>query len=104
MRTIIIRAPAADLSAEMAAMPAMRKWLDEQASEPARFTSRRNGDVITVCVEFNKIAAVKRSKHTSIVDTAGGWSLRPGTEWPTSWGGQQRTRTNALGDAAVRAQ
>jgi hypothetical protein len=54
MRTIIIRAPAADLSAEMAAMPAMRKWLDEQACEPARFTSRRNGNVITVCVEFNK--------------------------------------------------
>ena len=51
MRTIIIRMPAADFAAEMAAM---RKWLDEHTCEPSRFTSRRHGDVLTVCVEFNK--------------------------------------------------
>ncbi len=51
MRTIVIRVPAADLAAEMAAM---RKWLDEDTCEPSRFTSRRHGSVLTVCVEFNK--------------------------------------------------
>lgn len=51
MRTIRIRVPAADLGAEMAAM---RKWLDDRTCEPSRFTSRRYGNVLTVCVEFNK--------------------------------------------------
>ena len=51
MRTITIRVPAADLGAEMAAM---RKWLDDRPCEPSRFTSRRHGTVLTVCVEFNK--------------------------------------------------
>src|SRR6202043_1989279 len=51
MRTITIRVPAADLGAEMAAM---RKWLDGRPCEPSRFTSRRHGTVLTVCVEFNK--------------------------------------------------
>jgi len=32
MRTIVIRVPAADLAAEMAAM---RKWLDEDTCEPS---------------------------------------------------------------------
>jgi|HubBroStandDraft_6_1064221.scaffolds.fasta_scaffold323361_2 hypothetical protein len=50
MRTIVIRVPAADLAAEMAAM---RKWLDARTCEPSRFTSRRHGSVLTVCVEFN---------------------------------------------------
>jgi hypothetical protein len=51
MRAIITRVPTADLAAEMAAM---RKWLDEHTCEPSRFTSRRNGNVVTVCVEFKK--------------------------------------------------
>ena len=51
MRTIKIRVPAADLGAEMAAM---RKWLDDRTCEPSRFTSRRYGAVLTVCIEFNK--------------------------------------------------
>jgi hypothetical protein len=51
MRTITIRVPAADLGAEMAAM---RKWLDDRPCEPSRFTSRRHGTVLSVCVEFNK--------------------------------------------------
>ena len=51
MRTITIRVPAADLGAEMAAM---RKWLDDRPCEPSRFTSRRHGNVLTVCAEFNK--------------------------------------------------
>jgi hypothetical protein len=51
MRTITIRVPAGDLGAEMAAM---RKWLDDRPCEPSRFTSRRHGTVLTVCVEFNK--------------------------------------------------
>lgn len=51
MRTITISMPAADLAAEMAAM---RKWLDERTCEPSRFTSRRYGSVLTICVEFNK--------------------------------------------------
>ena len=51
MRTIKIRVPAADLGTEMAAM---RKWLDDRPCEPSRFTSRRHGTVLTVCVEFNK--------------------------------------------------
>jgi hypothetical protein len=51
MRTITIKMPAADLAGEMAAM---RKWLDERTCEPSRFTSRRYGKDLTVCVEFNK--------------------------------------------------
>jgi hypothetical protein len=51
MRTIKIRVPAADLGAEMAAM---RKWLDDRTCEPSRFTSRRYGTVLTVCIEFDK--------------------------------------------------
>ena len=51
MRTIVIRVPAADLAAEMAAM---RKWLDARTCEPSRFTSRRYGNILTVCVEFAK--------------------------------------------------
>jgi hypothetical protein len=51
MRTITIRVPAADLGAQMAAM---RKWLDDRTCEPSRFTSRRHGTDLTVCVEFNK--------------------------------------------------
>ena len=51
MRTIKIRVPSADLATEMAAM---RKWLDERICELSRFTSRRHGNVVAVCLEFNK--------------------------------------------------
>lgn len=51
MRTIMLRVSATDLGPEMAAM---RKWLDEHTCEPSRFTSRRHGNVLSVCIEFNK--------------------------------------------------
>jgi hypothetical protein len=53
MHTIAIRVRAVDLSAEMAAM---RKWLDEHRCEPANFTFRRFGDIISIYAVFGKNA------------------------------------------------
>jgi hypothetical protein len=53
MQTIAIRVRARDLSAEMAAM---RKWLDEHRCEPANFTFRRFGDIISIYTAFDKDA------------------------------------------------
>jgi hypothetical protein len=53
MQTIAIRVRARDLSAEMAAM---RKWLDEHRCEPANFTFRRFGDIISIYTVFDKDA------------------------------------------------
>ena len=53
MQTVAIRLRARDLSAEMAAM---RKWLDEHRCEPANFTFRRFGDIISIYTVFDKDA------------------------------------------------
>jgi hypothetical protein len=53
MQTIAIRVRARDLSAEMGAM---RKWLDEHRCEPANFTFRRFGDIISIYTGFDKDA------------------------------------------------
>ena len=53
MQTIAIRVRARDLSVEMAAM---RKWLDEHRCEPANFTFRRFGDIISIYTVFDKDA------------------------------------------------
>lgn len=50
-RTIVIRTPAGVLATETAKM---RKWLDARTCEPSRFTSHRYGNILTLCVEFNK--------------------------------------------------
>ena len=51
MQTIAIRLRVMHLSAEMAAM---RKWLDEHRCEPANFTFRRSGDIISIYAVFGK--------------------------------------------------
>jgi hypothetical protein len=53
MQTVAIRLRARDLSAEMAAM---RKWLDEHRCEPANFTFRRSGNIISIYTVFDKDA------------------------------------------------
>jgi hypothetical protein len=53
MQTIAIRLRARDLSAEMAEM---RKWLDEHLCEPANFTFRRFGDIISIYAVFREDA------------------------------------------------
>jgi hypothetical protein len=53
MQTIAIRVRARALSAEMAAM---RKWIDEHRCEPANFTFRRFGDIISIYTVFDKDA------------------------------------------------
>jgi hypothetical protein len=53
MQTIAIRVRAKNLSAEMAAM---RKWLDEHRCEPANFTFRRFGGIISIYTVFDKDA------------------------------------------------
>jgi hypothetical protein len=64
MQTIAIRVRARDLSAEMAAM---RKWLDEHRCEPANFTFRRFGDIISIYTVFDKDADGGLSKRVSAV-------------------------------------
>ena len=59
MQTIAIRVRATDLSAEMAVM---RKWLDEHRCEPANFTFRRLGDIISIYTVFDKDADGKAFK------------------------------------------
>ena len=53
MQTIAIRLRVMHLSAEMAAM---RRWLDEHRCEPANFTFRRSGDIISIYTVFDKDA------------------------------------------------
>jgi len=51
MYTILIRVPASNLAAEMAAM---RKWLDKRKCEPLAFQCNRYRDIVAVCVEFER--------------------------------------------------
>jgi hypothetical protein len=53
MQTIAIRLRARELCAEMAEM---RKWLDEHRCEPANFTFRRFGDIISIYAVFREDA------------------------------------------------
>ena len=49
MRTIVIRVPRLEFSAEMAAM---RKWLAKHRCEPLKFISRRYQNLVSVYVQF----------------------------------------------------
>jgi hypothetical protein len=51
MRTVLIRVPTGNLAAELAEI---RKWLDKRKSEPRTFTYKRYGNIVAVCVEFDK--------------------------------------------------
>jgi len=51
MYTILIRVPASNLAAEMAAM---RKWLDKRKCEPLAFQCNRYRNIVAVCVEFER--------------------------------------------------
>ena len=60
VRTIVIRVPRLEFSAEMAAM---RKWLAKHRCEPLKFTSHRCQNLVSVYVQFeddNEADAFKR--------------------------------------------
>jgi hypothetical protein len=51
MRSILIRVPERHLAAELAAM---RQWLEKHQCEPFAFRCSRYGDIVAICVEFEK--------------------------------------------------
>jgi hypothetical protein len=59
MYTILIRVPAGNLAAEMAAM---RQWLDKRKCEPLAFRCNRYRDIVAICVEFDKNAEAEAFK------------------------------------------
>jgi len=61
MRTVVIRTPRLELSAQMAAM---RKWFAKHRCDPSLFASKRDENVVSVYVQF---------KNDSEADTFKAW-------------------------------
>jgi hypothetical protein len=57
MHKTVTRVPVADLPIALAAM---RRWLDRNSCTPLRFTSNRDGDIVSVCVEFTDDTQAQR--------------------------------------------